>query len=269
MSEMGQRRPQAPAQEAGRTQAFGSRGRLCSGPGPPGLRTVESARWAAGRGDTGEKLPQPEDTERRQPPSRVARVPHGRVTTFPGRGAARGPHVVSSWWPCARAAWPNPSWQHDHECVAVCFTQFTNAACHRSALPTREHGKQARALLGTRTTTRPQPAAHTSITWRAAGLSSGWPGSWAARDQGSGSSQRRLVSRCRRACTWARTGRTCPVGRQVCDADAEPALQDTSTVLCGTDDGVPRTVGQKLPMRAELGASPARCTLATTKPPSP
>lgn len=58
----------------------------------------------------------------------------------------------------------------------------------------------------------PQPATQTSITWRPAGRSSGWPGSWAARARGSGRGPRR--QRCRRACTWSRRGYTCPAEKK-------------------------------------------------------
>ena len=72
--------------------------------------------------------------------------------------------------------------------------------------------------------TKPPPAPATQIpsTWQLAGRSSGWPGSWAARAQGSGSSRRR--QRCRRPCTGDRRGCRGPAERRVTSSDAKGQL---------------------------------------------
>lgn len=56
-----------------RTQAFGPRGQLCPGPGPPGLRTVE-LHDRQREEVTQENLPRPKDSERRPPTNLQSRT---------------------------------------------------------------------------------------------------------------------------------------------------------------------------------------------------
>lgn len=105
----------------------------------------------------------------------------------------------------------------------------------------------------------PQPATHTPITWQTAGLSSGSPGSWAARARGSGSCRHRRGPCYRRACIWARRGRRRPVRTQVgtaLDSSASQPARKRSTALHGTGAAL-LGKGQGLPCAKQKTNTPA------------